>query len=139
MASRFSCSWNVFVRPMATNLGTPLQASRSSCSWIRIWILAYKKRARDIMINRRLIVVAILLLILSTGVSAFCFLASVGLLYCLLLTFCKHIVAKIVRIYDGLVMYRDTYPGGPVAFFADPTQTTLAIMHAFLRLTNSTG
>ncbi|KAG2142365.1 hypothetical protein DEU56DRAFT_260171 [Suillus clintonianus] len=72
-----------------------------------IWILAYEKRAQDI--NRRMIVVAILLLILSTG----------------------HIVANIARIYDGLVKYRDTYPGGPVAFFADPTQITLAIMHVF--------
>ncbi|KAG2142366.1 hypothetical protein DEU56DRAFT_733896 [Suillus clintonianus] len=72
-----------------------------------IWTLAYKKRTQDI--NRPMIVVAILLLILSTG----------------------HIVANIVRIYDGLVKYRDTYPGGPVAFFADPTQITLAIMHVF--------
>ncbi|KAG2335839.1 hypothetical protein BDR05DRAFT_985300 [Suillus weaverae] len=59
-------------------------------------------------VNRPIFVIAILLLILSTA----------------------HIVVNIIRVEDGLVKYRDTYPGGPVAFFADPTQKTLLILRA---------
>ncbi|KAG2120369.1 hypothetical protein DEU56DRAFT_865191 [Suillus clintonianus] len=72
-----------------------------------IWSLTYKQRMQDI--NRPMLAVAILLLILSTG----------------------HIVANVIRMEDGLVKYRGTYPGGPVAYLADPTQKTLAIMHVF--------
>ncbi|KAG2142361.1 hypothetical protein DEU56DRAFT_971983 [Suillus clintonianus] len=72
-----------------------------------IWSLTYKQRTQDI--DRPMLAVAILLLILSTG----------------------HMVANIIRMEDGLVKYRDTYPGGPVAYFADPAQKMLAIMHVF--------
>ena len=30
----------------------------------------------------------------------------------------------IIRIMEGLILYRDTYPGGPVAYFADVSQWT---------------
>jgi hypothetical protein len=46
------------------------------------------------------------------------------------LTFSKHIVVCIIRVDDGLVKYRNTYPGGPVAFFADISQETYIIKHA---------
>lgn len=35
---------------------------------------------------------------------------------------------------DGLVKYRDTYPGGPAAFFADISQETYVIKHALYAL-----
>ncbi|KAG1736527.1 hypothetical protein EDB19DRAFT_1896031 [Suillus lakei] len=53
--------------------------------------------------NRPITVVAILLLILSTA----------------------HIVVDIVRLEDGLVKYRDTFPGGPVASVIYALQTLL--------------
>ncbi|KAG2130164.1 uncharacterized protein EDB93DRAFT_88766 [Suillus bovinus] len=68
-----------------------------------IWALAYKQRIQDV--SRPIIVVAILLFILSTA----------------------HIVVNIIRVENGLVKYRDTFPGGPVAFFADPSQYTFMI------------
>ncbi|KAG2743598.1 hypothetical protein P692DRAFT_20838267 [Suillus brevipes Sb2] len=72
-----------------------------------IWALTYNRRMQDI--NRPLAVVAVLLLILSTA----------------------HMVVNIIRIEDGLVKYRDTYPGGPSAFFADVSQNTYVIKHSF--------
>lgn len=71
-----------------------------------IWSLTYKRQVQDI--KRPIVVVAILLLLLSTA----------------------HIVASIIRVEDGLVKYRDTYPGGPVAFFADVTEEMFVIKHA---------
>lgn len=68
-----------------------------------IWALTYKQRMQDV--SRPTIVVAILLLILST----------------------VHIVVNIVRVEDGLVKYRNTFPGGPVVFFADLSQCTYTI------------
>ncbi|KAG2040424.1 hypothetical protein BDR03DRAFT_948691 [Suillus americanus] len=72
-----------------------------------IWSLTYRRRVQDI--NRGpIVVVATLLLLLSTA----------------------HIVVSIIRLEDGFVKYRDTYPGGPVAFFADVSQGTYVIKHA---------
>ncbi|KAG2159556.1 uncharacterized protein EDB93DRAFT_1218323 [Suillus bovinus] len=68
-----------------------------------VWALAYKQRIQDV--SRPIIVVAILLFILSTA----------------------HMVVNIIRVEDGLVKYRDTILGGPVAFFADPSQYTFTI------------
>ncbi|KAG2337277.1 hypothetical protein BDR05DRAFT_970416 [Suillus weaverae] len=68
-----------------------------------IWALTYKQRMQDA--SRPIAVVAILLLILST----------------------VHIVVNTIRAEDGLVKDRNTFPGGPVAFFADLTQQTVAI------------
>jgi hypothetical protein len=36
-------------------------------------------------------------------------------------------VIVIIRTEDGLVKYRDTFPGGPAAFFADISQETFVI------------
>ncbi|KAG2747200.1 hypothetical protein P692DRAFT_20737735 [Suillus brevipes Sb2] len=72
-----------------------------------IWALTYNCRMQDI--NRPLAVVAVLLLILSTA----------------------HMVVDIIRVEYGLVKYRDTYPGGPSAFFADVSQNTYVIKHSF--------
>ncbi|KAG2111460.1 hypothetical protein DEU56DRAFT_985335 [Suillus clintonianus] len=75
-----------------------------------IWSLTFKQRMQDV--SRPISVVAILLFILSTA----------------------HMVVTIIRVEDGLVKYRDTYPGGPVAFFADLTQPTMAIQHSLYLL-----
>ncbi|KAG0706686.1 hypothetical protein DFH29DRAFT_137655 [Suillus ampliporus] len=70
-----------------------------------IWALTYKRRVQDL--NRLVTVVAILLLILSTA----------------------HVVVDIIRVEDGLVKYRDSFPGGPAAFFTDVSQTTFVIKY----------
>ncbi|KIK48566.1 hypothetical protein CY34DRAFT_71616 [Suillus luteus UH-Slu-Lm8-n1] len=70
----------------------------------------YKQHVRDT--NRLIFAVAILLLILSTA----------------------HVVVSIIRVEDGLVKDRDTYPGGPTAFFADVSQETYVIKHALYTL-----
>ncbi|KAG2111462.1 hypothetical protein DEU56DRAFT_896569 [Suillus clintonianus] len=75
-----------------------------------IWALTYKRRIRDV--NRPIAVVAILLLILSTA----------------------HMVVNTIRTEDGLVKYRDTFQGGPMAFFGDLTQQTFVIKHALYLL-----
>jgi hypothetical protein len=36
----------------------------------------------------------------------------------------------IIRADDALIKYRDTFPGGPGAFFADVTQETYVIKYA---------
>ncbi|KAG1778940.1 hypothetical protein EV702DRAFT_967251 [Suillus placidus] len=71
-----------------------------------ICAMTYNRRIQDI--NRPSLIVAVLLLILSTA----------------------HIVVNIIRIEDGLVKYRDTFLGGPVAFFEDVSQTTYLIKNA---------
>ncbi|KAG0707141.1 hypothetical protein DFH29DRAFT_797176 [Suillus ampliporus] len=80
-----------------------------------IWTLAYKHPLRDI--NRPSAVVAILLLILSTA----------------------HMIVDIIRIEEGLVTYRDTFPGGPPAFFADVAQNTFVIKNGIYTLQTMLG
>lgn len=63
-----------------------------------IWIFTYKKRMENV--NQPVAVVAVLLFLLST----------------------THMVIEIIRVEDGLVKSRDTFPGGPAAFFADVKQ-----------------
>lgn len=72
-----------------------------------IWSLTYRRQRQDI--NFPILVVAVLLLILSTA----------------------HIVVNIIRAEDGLVKYANTYPGGPSAYFADVSQSTYVIKHSF--------
>lgn len=72
-----------------------------------IWSLTYKRRVQDV--NRPIAIVACLLLILSTA----------------------HMVVNIIRVEDGLVKYRNTFPDGPAAFFADVSQQTYVIKHSF--------
>jgi hypothetical protein len=40
------------------------------------------------------------------------------------------VVVDIIRLEDGLVKYRDTFPKGPAAFFADVTQETYVAKNA---------
>ncbi|KAJ8586836.1 hypothetical protein M405DRAFT_771087 [Rhizopogon salebrosus TDB-379] len=68
-----------------------------------MWTLTRKRRAQGV--NRPIAGVAILLLILSTA----------------------QMIVDAVRIEDGLVKYRDTFPGGPPAFFPDVAQGTFVI------------
>ncbi|KAG1827778.1 hypothetical protein EV424DRAFT_596629 [Suillus variegatus] len=68
-----------------------------------IWTFTYKKRMRDV--NRPIAAVAVFLFLLST----------------------MHMVIDIIRVEDGLVKYRNTFPGGPAAFFADYTQETYVV------------
>jgi len=65
-----------------------------------IWSLFRGRTMSEI--NRPMVTVAILLLLLST----------------------IHMIIDIVRIEEGLVIQRNTFPGGPAAFFADVAQTT---------------
>jgi len=51
----------------------------------------------------------------------------------------KHMVVDIVRIDEGLVKYRDTFPGGPVAFFEDIAQNTFVIKNAIYTLQTLVG
>ncbi|KAG2129195.1 uncharacterized protein EDB93DRAFT_142652 [Suillus bovinus] len=71
-----------------------------------IWALTYKRRMRDV--NRPVAVVVLLLLLVSTA----------------------HMVMTIIHIENGLVKYRDTWLGGPPAYFADIAEETYVIKHA---------
>lgn len=51
----------------------------------------------------------------------------------------KHMVVDIVRIDEGLVKYRDTFPGGPLAFFEDVAQNTFVIKNAIYTLQTLLG
>jgi len=85
-----------------------------------------------------MISVAIVLLILSTAVSTV--IGSQGLDHLPDLSLSlKHMVVDIVRIDEGLVKYRDTFPGGPVAFFGDLTQNTFVIKNAIYTLQTLLG
>ncbi|KIK48622.1 hypothetical protein CY34DRAFT_785894 [Suillus luteus UH-Slu-Lm8-n1] len=71
-----------------------------------ICALTHNRHMHDI--DRPSLVVAVLLLILSTA----------------------HVVVNIFRAEDGLVKHRDIFPGGPTAFFADVSQSTYLIKSA---------
>ncbi|KAG2364788.1 hypothetical protein BDR07DRAFT_1450092 [Suillus spraguei] len=80
-----------------------------------IWTFTYKRHMQDV--NRPIAVVATLLFVFST----------------------THIVVVIIHLERGLVTYRDTFPGGPVAFFADVTQVTFVIKNAIYTLQTLLG
>ncbi|KAG2040560.1 hypothetical protein BDR03DRAFT_132341 [Suillus americanus] len=65
-----------------------------------MWASTYKHH-----VNRPIILVAISLFILSTA----------------------HIVVNIIRLENGFVKYRNTFPGGPAAFFQDISQPTFFV------------
>jgi len=44
-----------------------------------------------------------------------------------------------VRIDEGLVKYRDTFPDGPRAFFADVAQNTFVMKNAIFTLQTLVG
>jgi hypothetical protein len=87
-----------------------------------IWALTYKHHMRDV--NRPITAVAVLLLALSTAVSFLPFTPNV------MLKSSKHMVVDIIRTEEGLVQYRDTFPGGPEAFFAEIARKTFLIKNA---------
>ncbi|KAI9573136.1 hypothetical protein HD554DRAFT_1146001 [Boletus coccyginus] len=65
-----------------------------------IWTLLYQRSTR--LVNRKMLAVACLLLLIST----------------------VHLVIHIIRVMYGLILYRDTYPGGPIAYFSVVSQWT---------------
>ncbi|KAF8552348.1 hypothetical protein OG21DRAFT_149628 [Imleria badia] len=65
-----------------------------------IWTLFFQRSSHQV--NRRMLTAACMLLLFST----------------------VHLIIDIVRIMEGLILYRDTYVGGPVAFFSDVSQWT---------------
>jgi len=101
-----------------------------------IWALTYEQGRHAS--NRPMISVAIVLLVLSTFVSTFVGAQDLDSLPDRPLSF-KHMVVDIVRIDEGLVKYRDTFPGGPVAFFGDVTQGTFVIKNAIYALQTLLG
>jgi hypothetical protein len=80
-----------------------------------MWTLTYKRRMKEI--NRPIAVVAFMLLILSTA----------------------HMIVDIIRVEQGLVTYRDTFPGGPAAFFADIAQVTFVIKNIIYTMQTMLG
>lgn len=36
----------------------------------------------------------------------------------------QHLIIDIIRIMEGLILYRDTYPGGPISYFSNVSQWT---------------
>jgi len=87
-----------------------------------MWALTHKRRMQEI--NRPIVAVAILLLLLSTSVSLS------PPTFDIILISIEHIIVDIVRVEEGLVRYRDAFPGGPPAFFADVAQVTFVIKNA---------
>ncbi|KAI0360119.1 hypothetical protein OH77DRAFT_1517657 [Trametes cingulata] len=69
---------------------------------VTVYILRRNSRSLDRPMNYPMVAVSCALLLCSTA----------------------HMVIDIVRISDGLVWYRDTFQGGPIAFFALPSQST---------------
>ncbi|KAG1812894.1 uncharacterized protein BJ212DRAFT_1276239 [Suillus subaureus] len=78
-----------------------------------MWVSIYHKPST----NHPLALAAILLLILSTA----------------------HLVIDIIRLEDGFVKYRDTFPGGPVAFFQDISQPTFVTKNLIYALQTMIG
>ncbi|KAF8835804.1 hypothetical protein BDN67DRAFT_974912 [Paxillus ammoniavirescens] len=57
----------------------------------------------------------------------------------LLLFSTAHMVIVIIRIEEGLVQQRDTFPGGPIAFFSDVTQWSFISKKALYMLQTLVG
>jgi len=79
------------------------------------WALTRNHRVRDA--SRPMAMAAILLLMLSTAVGLIIF-----HIQCHPLKSPKHMIVDMVHVENGFVKYRDTFPGGPVAYFIDITQ-----------------
>ncbi|KAG2037504.1 hypothetical protein BDR03DRAFT_956751 [Suillus americanus] len=80
-----------------------------------IWTFTYKRRTRDV--NYSMVVVATLLFLIST----------------------VDMVLVIIQLEDGLVKYRDTFPGGPEVFFADTQQEAFIARHVMYTLQTLLG
>jgi len=68
-----------------------------------IWTLLYQRSTHPM--NSKMLTVACLLLVMSTA----------------------HIIVHIIRVMYGLILYRDTWPGGPVGYFSDVSQWTFNV------------
>ncbi|KAG1805520.1 uncharacterized protein BJ212DRAFT_1391287 [Suillus subaureus] len=80
-----------------------------------IWTFTYKRRTRSV--NHPMAAVATLLFLLSTA----------------------DMVLVITEVEDGLVKYRDTFPGGPEAFFEDFLQGTFIAKNVIYTLQTLLG
>ncbi|KAG1896574.1 uncharacterized protein F5891DRAFT_1192923 [Suillus fuscotomentosus] len=80
-----------------------------------MWALTYRHRKNKI--HRPNVVVACMLLILSTA----------------------HMIVDFIRVEQGLVTYRNTFPGGPSAFFADVSQITFVVKNIIYNLQTMLG
>ncbi|KAG1847097.1 hypothetical protein C8R48DRAFT_615912 [Suillus tomentosus] len=80
-----------------------------------MWALTYRHRMNKI--HRPNVVVACMLLILSTA----------------------HMIVDFIRVEQGLVTYRNTFPGGPAAFFADVAQITFVVKNIIYNLQTMLG
>lgn len=65
-----------------------------------VWVLKRGRKWKDV--NKLMMIISFLLFAFSTS----------------------HICIDMKRVYEGLVRYRDTYPGGPIGFFSDVSQET---------------
>ncbi|KAG2140178.1 hypothetical protein DEU56DRAFT_296983 [Suillus clintonianus] len=80
-----------------------------------IWMITYGRRIQNI--NWPATVVATLMFLLSTA----------------------HMVVGTIRLEDGLVKYRDTFPGGPVAFFGDTSDKIFVVKYVIIVLQTLLG
>ena len=51
----------------------------------------------------------------------------------------QHIAINFKRLQDGFVTFRDTFPGGPVAYFSEPSQFTFPFKNAVYTAQTLTG
>jgi len=96
------------------------------------WALTRNRRVRDA--NRPMAMAAILLLILSTAVGLIIFHIQFHPLKSP-----KHMIVDIVHVENGFVKYRDTFPGGPVVYFADISQPLCVTNNLILTLQTMVG
>ncbi|KAL7279004.1 hypothetical protein ACG7TL_006836 [Trametes sanguinea] len=75
---------------------------------VTMYILKVNARRLDSGVNHKMVAMSCLLLVCSTA----------------------HMIIDIVRTCRGFVFERDTYPGGPVAFFAQPSESTFVAKNA---------
>ncbi|KIM81615.1 hypothetical protein PILCRDRAFT_821390 [Piloderma croceum F 1598] len=80
-----------------------------------VWVLVFGRSMAKI--NKLMLSVAILLLLLST----------------------TQIIFDIIRLEEGLVLQRDTFPGGPQAFFADVAQLTFMSRNSIFVIQTTLG
>lgn len=87
-----------------------------------IWELLFRRSSYQL--NRKMLTVAFSLLFFSTVVSVSFYFSWIRIGQRSIAWGIQHLVIDIIRVMEGLILYRDTYPGGPVAFFSDWSQWT---------------
>ncbi|EGN94584.1 hypothetical protein SERLA73DRAFT_188561 [Serpula lacrymans var. lacrymans S7.3] len=80
-----------------------------------IWSLTNGRKKHDV--NMKMVAIASALLVLST----------------------VHMIMDIIRVEEGLVQYRDTFPGGPNGFFADVAQWSFVYKNVIYTLQTLLG